>query len=294
MTATNEPRRLDAASVADRAMSRWGHLHRPNPDTLDTDDDPELDLAAELATDLAGRRQALWQRAIPSRLLWATLADFDGDAHQVLAEWAHQPAGRNLCLFGPVGVGKSHAAVAAVRQQHHAGLSVRFLPVVELLDLLRPGGPEGTFEALAPWLVLLACALLAVQPLVSRWVARVEHHTAPARLVVGVGVASIYGGYFGAGLGIVLLAALGLTLEEPLQKLNAIKQVLSLTVAVVSAVAVALFGPVSWLSALVVGAGTLVGGRLGVGVARKLPDQVLRSAVIALGVTVAVVLLLRG
>jgi uncharacterized protein len=153
-------------------------------------------------------------------------------------------------------------------------------------------GPEDTFAALAPWLVLLACALLAAQPFVSRWVSRVHHHTAPARLVVTVGVASIYGGYFGAGLGIVLLAALGLTLEEALQRLNAIKQVLSLVVAVVSAIAVALFGPVSWLSALLVGAGALIGGRVGVGVARRLPERVLRGAVIALGVTVAVVLLL--
>jgi uncharacterized membrane protein YfcA len=152
-------------------------------------------------------------------------------------------------------------------------------------------GPEDTFAALAPWLVLLACALLAAQPFVSRWVARVQHHTAPARLVITVGVASIYGGYFGAGLGIVLLAALGLTLEEPLQRLNAIKQVLSLVVAVVSAVAVALFGPVSWPSALLVGAGTLIGGRVGVGVARRLPEPALRAAVITLGVTVAIVLL---
>jgi uncharacterized membrane protein YfcA len=152
-------------------------------------------------------------------------------------------------------------------------------------------GPEDTFATLAPWLVLLACALLAAQPFVARWVARVQHHTAPARLVVSVGVASIYGGYFGAGLGIVLLAALGLTLEERLQRLNAIKQVLSLVVAIVSAVAVALFGPVSWLSALIVGAGALVGGRVGVGVARRLPERVLRGAVIALGVTVAIVLL---
>jgi uncharacterized membrane protein YfcA len=152
-------------------------------------------------------------------------------------------------------------------------------------------GPEDTFAALAPWLVLAACALLALQPLVKRWVARSAHHTAPARLVVTVGVASVYGGYFGAGLGIVLLAALGLLLDEPLGRLNAIKQVLSLVVAVVSAVAVALFGPVSWLSALIVGAGALVGGRVGVGVARRLPEPVLRGAVIALGVTVAVVLL---
>jgi uncharacterized protein len=156
-------------------------------------------------------------------------------------------------------------------------------------------GPADTFKKLAPWLILVACALLASQPFVARYVARSPaHHTAPTRLIVSVGVASVYGGYFGAGLGIILLAALGLTLEEPIKRLNALKQVLSLTVAIVSAIAVALFGPVSWVSALVVGAGTLVGGRLGVGVARKLPDQVLRYAVIALGVTVAVVLLLRG
>jgi uncharacterized membrane protein YfcA len=62
---------------------------------------------------------------------------------------------------------------------------------------------------------------------------------------------------------------------------------------VVSAVAVAVFGPVSWVSALIVGAGTLVGGRVGVGLARRLPDPVLRGAVITLGVVVAVVLLVE-
>lgn len=155
-------------------------------------------------------------------------------------------------------------------------------------------GPEDLFEALAPWLVLIACALLAVQPLVARRLARPHHaHPAPRRLVLGIGVASIYGGYFGAGLGIVLLAAMGLAIDEDLRLLNAIKQVLSLTVAVVSAVAVALFGPVAWGAAAVVGAGTLVGGRAGVGVARRLPDPVLRGAVIALGVTVAGALLVR-
>ena len=105
-------------------------------------------------------------------------------------------------------------------------------------------GPEDLFAALAPWLVLLACALLALQPFAARWVGRAHAHPAPARLVLTVGVASIYGGYFGAGLGIVLLAAMGLALDEDLRLLNAVKQVLSLTVASVSAVAVALFGPV--------------------------------------------------
>jgi hypothetical protein len=153
-------------------------------------------------------------------------------------------------------------------------------------------GPQDLFAALAPWLVLLACGLLALQPFVARWVSTTHAHPAPRNLVVAVGIASIYGGYFGAGLGIVLLAALGLTLQEPLRRLNAIKQVLSLAVAIVSAVAVALFGPVSWPAALIVGAGTLVGGRIGVGVARRLPEPVLRGAVITLGVIVAIALLL--
>jgi uncharacterized membrane protein YfcA len=153
-------------------------------------------------------------------------------------------------------------------------------------------GPQDLFASLAPWLVLLACALLGLQPLVARWITTAHAHPAPRKLVIAVGVASIYGGYFGAGLGIVLLAALGLTLDEPLRRLNAVKQVLSLTVAVVSAVAVALFGPVDWPSALIVGAGTLVGGRVGVGIARRLPERVLRGAIIALGVIVALALLL--
>jgi uncharacterized membrane protein YfcA len=153
-------------------------------------------------------------------------------------------------------------------------------------------GPQDLFATLAPWLVLLACALLALQPLVSRWISTAEHaHPAPRKLVISVAIASIYGGYFGAGLGIMLLAGLGLALDEPLQRLNAMKQVLSLAVVVVSAVAVALFGPVSWESALIVGAGTLVGGRVGVGVARLLPEPVLRGAIIALGVIVAIALL---
>lgn len=149
MTVTDdEPQRLDAQAVAARAERLWGHLSRPSPDTLDNDDD-ELDLVAEVQGGLDERRRAVWQATIPSRLLWATTGDFDHEVQQVLLEWANDPAGRNLCLFGPVGVGKSHAAVAAVRHLHQRGLSVRFLPVVELLDMLRPGGPEGTFEQLA-------------------------------------------------------------------------------------------------------------------------------------------------
>jgi uncharacterized membrane protein YfcA len=188
------------------------------------------------------------------------------------------------------------AAVTSAADRSGAGRRVRTLAAAAAVGAaigttLLLVGPEDLFASLAPWLVLLACALLAVQPLVSRWVSRAQAHTEPVRLIVAVLVGSIYGGYFGAGLGIVLLAAMGLTLEEPLRRINAIKQVLALTVATVSAVAVTIFGTVSWPSALVVGAGTLIGGRVGVGFARRLPEPVLRGSIIVLGVVVAVALL---
>lgn len=96
--------------------------------------------------DLAAVRQRHWSRIAPSRLAWATLDDFDGRNHERLADWSTHPAGRNLVLAGPVGVGKSHAALAACRVLHDRGWSVEFVPVVELLDRLRPGGDPSAFE----------------------------------------------------------------------------------------------------------------------------------------------------
>ncbi len=104
-------------------------------------------------------------------------------------------------------------------------------------------------------------------------------------------LATVYGGYFGAGLGIMLLAILGVFVDDGLQRLNALKGLMSLLVAVVGAVAFAVFGPVAWDAAAIVGATCLLGGAAGVGVARRLPAAVLRGVVIAYGVVVAIVLL---
>lgn len=122
-------------------------LHRATLDALDGDDYD--DLVGHRGEQLA----ATWGRAIPSRFVWANLDDFDDQPASIveaLHDWARMPASRNLVLFGPVGVGKSHAAVAAARPSHFDhGQEVRFLPVVELLDLLRPGGPENALYDLA-------------------------------------------------------------------------------------------------------------------------------------------------
>jgi uncharacterized membrane protein YfcA len=155
--------------------------------------------------------------------------------------------------------------------------------------------PASVFEAVVPWLILAACALLALQPRAAAIAARHgDGRGSVVALHAGVFLGAVYGGYFGAGLGIMLLALLGTLVPDDLQRLNALKGVLSLIVAAVGAVAFALFGPIAWDAAAVVGATSLVGGAAGVRVARRLPAAVLRGVVVAYGVVVAVVLLVTG
>jgi uncharacterized membrane protein YfcA len=152
--------------------------------------------------------------------------------------------------------------------------------------------PESVFETIVPWLILAACGLLALQPRVAGVTARHRHHRgSTVALHAGLFLGSVYGGYFGAGLGIMLLALLGALLPDDLQRLNALKGVLSLIVAAVAAVVFALFGPIAWDAALIVGAASLAGGAAGVRVARRLPEPVLRAVVITYGVGVAIALM---
>jgi uncharacterized protein len=150
--------------------------------------------------------------------------------------------------------------------------------------------PASVFEAIVPWLILAACGLLAVQPRAAA-AAHARRRRSPLTLHAAIFVAAVYGGYFGAGLGIMLLAILGVFVADGLQRLNALKGVLSLLVALVTALGFALFGPVAWGAAAIVGVTSLAGGALGVGLARRLPAPVLRGVVIAYGVGVAIVLL---
>lgn len=154
--------------------------------------------------------------------------------------------------------------------------------------------PEATFRALAPVLVLASCALLALQPWLA---ARLQRHPGSATAVplltrLGVGLAAIYGSYFGAGLGVLLLALLGIVLADGMQRLNALKGLLSLLVNLVGVGVFLLSGQVAWLFALVLAVSAYTGATLGVGIARRLPAAVLRGAVIALGTAVGLALLL--
>lgn len=123
------------------------------PEWANDEDVPTPD---ELATRRAAAR---WGDQVPARFRDARMADLAGEGDEVLRrlrDWSADPAGRNLVVLGPVGVGKTHAAVATCRGQAGAGRHVVFRPVVELLDDLRPGGPEGALaEAMAADVLVL-------------------------------------------------------------------------------------------------------------------------------------------
>jgi uncharacterized protein len=153
---------------------------------------------------------------------------------------------------------------------------------------------EAIFEAIVPFLILAACALLAAQPWLSRRLkppsAERGAHRSPG-LHAAAFASAVYGGYFGAGLGIMLLAVLALTLDDRLQRLNALKGLLSFVIGAASVAYFALFGPVRWGAAAIMAVASFAGGQAGVLVARRLPASVLRGVVIAFGVVVATWLL---
>ena len=155
--------------------------------------------------------------------------------------------------------------------------------------------PPSTFRAVVPFLVLLAAALLAVQPVLARALGAHlgEAHEVHWGARLGVGIAAVYGSYFGAGLGVLLLAVLGILIADGLQRLNAVKGLLSLLINVVGAAVFVLSARVDWGYALLLAIGAFVGGTLGVSVARRLPAPVMRAAVVVLGVAVGIGLLVR-
>ncbi len=153
---------------------------------------------------------------------------------------------------------------------------------------------EEAFARVVPWLVIVGALLLAVQGRVTERVRRWPGAGGDVRsplLHVGLVVAAAYGAYFGGGLGVVLLVVLGLFVADDLQRLNALKSVLSLVINAVALVAFALFGSVDWTSVAVLAPSTLVGGYLDSLVAQRLSAGVLRAFVVVLGVAVGLALL---
>ncbi len=150
--------------------------------------------------------------------------------------------------------------------------------------------PAGAFVAIVPALILLGLVLVVFQPRISAWVARrhdaaggLPEHGAwwvwPAVLVTGV-----YGGYFGAAQGVLLMAVLGIGVDDSLQRLNAVKNVLAAVVNGVAGLLFVLVADVDWRIVALIGVGSLIGGQVGATVGRRLPATVLRIFIVVVGV----------
>jgi len=154
---------------------------------------------------------------------------------------------------------------------------------------------QAAFEGIVPFLVLGACALLAARPAIGRRLGKRagarERPGVPS--LVGQTLAAVYGGYFGAALGVAVLALLGLFFDDDLQRLNALKALLQLVIGVVAALGFALLTPVAWGAAVIVGLASLVGGAVGARLAQRVSDRVLRGGIVAYGVAAAIWLFLR-
>lgn len=165
---------------------------------------------------------------------------------------------------------------------------------------------ESLFRRLVPWLILAASALLAVQEALRDWLfarfsgdsllaatgARRGREEAVAMALVFA--AAVYGGYFGAGLGVIVLAALGLALHDSLTRLNATKQAIGFAANLAAALLFAVRGPVHWPAALVMAIGAVAGGTIGGHLAGRIRASTLRRVVVSIGVLVGFAYLLRS
>jgi uncharacterized membrane protein YfcA len=149
--------------------------------------------------------------------------------------------------------------------------------------------PESVFRRVVPILVLFATLLVIAQPRLSRLMA--EHRERRASvwaLVTGVFLTGIYGGYFGAGQGVMLIGVLSVFVDEPLHRLNGLRNVLALVNNGVAALLFAALAHVSWAAALVLAVSSLVGGQAGAVVGRRLPPNALRAVIVVAGLAAVV------
>jgi len=149
--------------------------------------------------------------------------------------------------------------------------------------------PQRTFRLLVPWLLLFATVIFGFSKPIARWAGRQHgHRTMGWTMVVG-GVqllVAIYGGYFGAGIGILMLAGLSFAGLDDIHQMNAMKVLLQTSINGIAAI-IFLFSPdLNWSLALPMAVMSAIGGFLGITLARKLPQNVLRVVILVVGVIV--------
>jgi uncharacterized membrane protein YfcA len=147
--------------------------------------------------------------------------------------------------------------------------------------------PAHSFRAAVPYLVLVACGLVAAQPRLAALVRKRGPGGRWAGLAASVFATAVYGGYFGAAQGVILLGLLGVFVARPLQQLNAAKNLIAAVVNGLAALLFAAVAPVAWSAVGLLAAGSIAGGALGAVLGRRLPVSALRITVLAVGLGVA-------
>jgi len=155
--------------------------------------------------------------------------------------------------------------------------------------------PGSVFRGVVPVLILIACVLVALQPRLARRAAerrgQGSEHGGPW-LFAAIYATGVYGGYFGAAQGVILIALLGIFIDDSLQRLNAAKNLLAALVNGVAAVLFIVAAHVAWGAAGLLAIGAVVGGQLGATIGRRIPAPLLRVVIVVVGTAVAIKLLL--
>lgn len=195
--------------------------------------------------------------------------------------------------YGGGCLGYRHELAAQRWRLWPLGIAAAFGGLAGAVILL--AAPPGLFAVSVPWLVGASCLLLAAQPVIAGWIGRrqgIVHRTGPGVCAATL-ACSAYGSFFGAGLGVVLLAVLGVSVAEDVQRVNALKAGVSLVANTVGVAYFAMSTQVAWGAAGALALGAFGGGHLGALLARRLTSRTLRLAVLTLGTGVTIWLFVR-
>jgi uncharacterized membrane protein YfcA len=211
----------------------------------------------------------------------------------------YSPVVANVSNTVGISFGSLSGAVGYRRElvgQHRRGLALGSASLIGGIigGVLLLTLPSSVFDDVVPVLILLAVALVLLQPWLSRFVAerrtRVVEHGG-FELWIGIFITGVYGGYFGAAQGVILLALLGIFIADNLQRLNAVKNVLALVANGVAAIIFVFFADVAWSVVVLVAVGSVLGAQLGAQVGRRLPAPALRAIIVVVGLVAAIKLL---
>lgn len=204
----------------------------------------------------------------------------------------------NTIGMTPAGISGSFGYRAELREHPVVTLVVLGTGMVGsvLGAILLLGLPPDVFEAVVPYLILFTCLLVGAQPTISRLLRRGKEARAPRHHLTPVttffaGLVGVYGGYFGAGSGVMMVAVLGFGTDLELRIVNGLKTLAILAGNVVAALIFVFVAEVDWAAAGLLAAGSVVGGYVGARVGRRIPPTLFRVLIVIAGVTAAVTML---